>query len=389
MLLTIFIACVTFARMVKKTILMILLILITGLNLLVSNGQCKEHKPQAIPVDVYRVPKPSSLPVVLEYPARLKSVRKVQVVARVTGTLIKKFYTEGQFVKKGDLLYQIEPDTYQAKVDEAKALLQMREAQLNRARRDWNRIKALYEENAVSQKERDAALSAYEVAKAGTAEAKARLKMAKINLNYTSVKAPISGITGLKCVDVGNLVTNGTPLTTITQINPIYAEFSIPNMDVIKEKYCIKNGSWKNPAGKIKAVIKINGKRYKEMGFVDFIDTNMDIQTSTVKARAVLQNPDSSLMPGEFVRIALHGLVKKHAIMVPQKAILQNPLGTMVFVVDKGKAQAKPVKLGETSGNCYIVEKGLKEGDLVIVNNLFRVKPGMPVKVEKIIDTKR
>ena len=372
------------------------MVLLMGLSVFIVDGQCKEHETPAhkqIPVttvDVYKVLKPLDIPIVLEYPARLKSVKKVQIVARATGTLIRKFYTEGQFVKKGDLLYKIEPDSYQAAVDAANALLQMRKAQLNKAGRDWNRIKALYEDNAVSQRERDAVLSVYEIAKADITNAKANLKMATINLNYTSVKAPLNGITGLKCTDVGNLVTNGTPLTAITQVNPIYAEFSIPDINIIREKYYIKNGSWEKPTdAKIKAVIKINGKQYKETGFVNFIGTNIEVQTSTVKARGIFQNLKGYLMPGEFVRIMLHGLIRKDAIMIPQKAVLQNPLGTMVFVVDKGKAQVKPVKLGETSGNYYIIKQGLQEGDLVIVNNFFRVKPGMPVKIDKIINTKK
>lgn len=376
----------------------IFMVLLMGLSVFIVNGQCKEHETPAhkqIPittVDVYKVLKPSDIPIVLEYPARLKSVKKVQVVARITGTLMKKCYTEGQFVKKGDLLYKIEPDTYQAAVDGANAMLQMHKAQLNKAGRDWNRIKALYEDNAVSQRERDAVLSAYEIAKSGVANAKANLKMTTINLNYTSVKAPLSGITGLKSTDVGNLVTNGTPLTAITQVNPIYAEFSIPDINIIREKYHIKNGSWQKPTdGKIKAVIKINSKQYKETGFVNFIDTNIDVQTSTVKARAIFQNLKGYLMPGEFVRIMLHGLIRRDAIMIPQKAVLQNPLGAVVFVVNKGKgkAQARPVKLGETSGNYYIIKQGLQEGDLVIVNNFFRVKPGMLVKIDKIINTKK
>ncbi|MEA1995769.1 MAG: efflux RND transporter periplasmic adaptor subunit [Campylobacterota bacterium] len=374
----------------------IFIVLLMGLSVFIVDGQCKEHETPAhkqIPittVDVYKVLKPSDIPIVLEYPARLKSIKKVQIVARATGTLIRKFYTEGQFVKKGDLLYKIEPDSYQAAVDGANALLQMRKAQLNKAGRDWNRIKTLYEDNAVSQRERDAVLSVYKIAKADIANAKANLKMATINLNYTSVKAPLSGITGLKCTDVGNLVTNGTPLTAITQVNPIYAEFSIPDINIIRGKYYIKNGNWEKPTdGKIKTVIKINGKQYKETGFINFIGTNIDVQTSTVKARGIFQNPKGYLMPGEFVRIMLHGLIRKDAIMIPQKAVLQNPLGTVVFVVNKGKAQARPIKLGETSGNYYIIEQGLQEGNLVIVNNFFRVKPGMPVKIDKIINTKK
>ncbi len=343
-----------------------------------------------VAVDVYRVSKPSNVPVMLEYPARLKSTQKIQIVARVTGILVKKFYTEGKFVRKGDLLYKIEPGSYRAAVDGARAQLQMAKARLNKAARDWNRIKAMYADNIASQLQRDASLSAYEIAKAGIINAKATLKIAAIKLSYTDVRATINGITGLKSADVGSLATNGTPLVGITKVNPIYAEFSIPDINIIREKYYIKNGRWEKAAdGKIKAVIKINGKQYNKEGFVNFVDADIDPGTSTVKARAIFQNPSRYLMPGEFVRILLHGFFRKDAIMIPQKAVLQNPLGAMVFVADKGKVQIRPVKLGETSGQYYIIERGLKEGDLVIVDNFFRVRPGTSVKIDKTINAKR
>ena len=368
-------------------------ILLISLNIPLAAALAKTGTMPAgriVAVDVYKVSRPSNVPVMLEYPARLKSTQKVQIAARVTGILIKKFYTEGKFVRKGDLLYKIEPGSYKAAVDGARAQLQMAKARLNKAARDWNRIKAMYADNTASQLQRDASLSAYEIAKAGIINAEATLKIATINLNYTDVRATISGITGLESADVGSLVTNGTPLVRITKVNPIYAEFSIPDINIIREKYYIKSGRWEKAAdGKIKAIIKINGKPYNKEGFVNFVDADIDPGTSTVKARAIFQNPSRYLMPGEFVRIILHGFFRKDAVMIPQKAVLQNPLGTMVFVVNKGKAQIRPVKLGETSGQYYIIESGLKEGNLVIVDNFFRVRPGAPVKIDKTINAKR
>lgn len=377
-----------------KNGLVVVLTAIFAIFLVVSQSIAQKSvhstKIQAVQVDVYKVPKPHDMPVVLEYPARLKSVQKVQITARVTGTLIKKFYTEGQFVKKSALLYKIEPDIYQAAVDAAKAQFHSALSMLNKTKRDWTRIKSLYKVNATSQQERDSALSSYEIAKADVEKAKANLKSALINLNYTDVKATISGITGLKSADVGNLVTNGTPLVSITKIDPIYAEFSIPDVDIIKEKYNIKNGSWEKPTdGKIKAVIKINGRGYSKEGFVNFMDTNIDTATSTLKARAVFPNRDNFLMPGEFVRISLKGIVRKNSIIIPQECVLQNPLGTMVLIVNKGIVQTRPVKLGSTSGKYYIIKKGLKKSDLVIVDNLFRVRPGMSVKIDKTINKER
>jgi membrane fusion protein (multidrug efflux system) len=357
-----------------------------------SKANAKAKQPainHLLPVDVYKVEKPAAMPVDLIYPARLKSRQKVTIVARVSGTLLEKYYTEGQFIKKGDMLYTIEPNIYKAAFDAAKANLESAQAMLNKTKRDWERLKALYKANAASQQERDAALSAYEIAKADVERAKANLESAKINLDYTSVKATIDGIAGLKAADVGSFVANGTPLVTITKTNPIYAEFSIPDIDAIKEKYKIKNGQWSKPRyGKIKAYIQINGKQYEKEGIVDFIDANIDQETSTLKARAVFDNPDNMLIPGEFVRIKLKGLVRNNAILIPQKAVLQNPLGTIVFVANGGKIGVRPVKLGETSGEYYIIEWGLHQGDLVVVDNFFKIKPGMPVKIDKTVNQK-
>ncbi len=368
-----------------KTIAFTVLLLLFG-----TNGYCaNEQKMPPVSVDVYKVAKPADMPVELKYPTRIKSMQNVKIVARVSGTLLKKYYTEGQFVNKGDLLYMIEPDTYKAQVDAANAQLQSAIAALNKAERDWKRVKALYKANATSQQERDAALSAYEIAKANVERAKANLETAQINLNYTKVKATISGITGLKAADVGSFVTNGTPLVTITKVNPIYAEFSMPDIDAMREKYNIKNGKWTKAAeGELKAYLEINGKRYNKEGFVNFIDTNIDPQTSTVKARAVFNNPDRLLMPGEFARIIIKGLIRKNTILVPQKAVLQNPLGMIVFVVNNGRTEIRPIKISETSGKYFVVEKGLKAGDMVIVNNFFKIKPGMPVRIDKIVNAK-
>ncbi len=367
-------------------VLTFMFILVLSVQSISKTNTHKTAGLHALPVDVYRVEKPKDLPVDLEYPARLKSVQRVTVYARVSGVLMKKFYKDGQFVKKGDLLYEIEPDTYKALVDSAKAEVKSAKAALNKAKRDWRRVKALYDAKTVSQKTRDAALSAYEIAKADLEKAKANLTNAKINFNYTSVRAASDGVVGLPFVDVGNFVKSGTALTVITKLNPIYADFSIPDIGVVKQKYYIKNSKWKQFGDNLKAVLKINNAKYPKEGVVEFIDSNIDEKTSTVKARAVFDNMDNYLMPGEFERIILKGLFVKNTILVPQKAVLQNPLGVVVFVVDKKKAQIRPIKLGETSGKYYIVNWGLKRGDMVIVNNFFRLRPGMPVKIDKIVN---
>jgi len=336
--------------------------------------------------DIYVVPQAGNLPIVLKYPAQIKSFQNIKVVSRVLGVLESKHFTEGQKVNQGDLLYKIEDDIYKARVAEATASVQMNEASMNNASRNWERIKRLYKTKSVSVEKRDDALSEYEQATASYALAKAKLTQAKIDLNFTNVKAPINGIVGLKKVDIGDLVTNNPPqeLTTITQNEKVYVDFSMPLSDYKN----IKNSLWSLPEDKkVKVSIEIDDQPTTYAGMLDFIDVNINQSTSTVKMRAIVNNNDGFLMPGNFIRVALHDIVQKDVITIPQKAVLQNPLGTIVFIESGGKVGVKPVIIGKEFGDKYIVAGGpLQSGDRVIINNFFRVKPGADVIVDKIIN---
>ncbi len=359
-----------------------ILILIISIFLLISKQsvaqeQKKQPMPQAMGVSVYKVSKARSISVEVQYPARTKSVSMVTVVARVSGILKEKYFTEGQFVRKDDMLFKIEPDIYQAEYDSAKAQLEQAVAELNRAERDWQRIKASYEDKIVSEQQRDAALSAYEQAKALVESARARLKQAELNLRYTDVKAPVSGITGTRLVDPGNMVNPGTALVAITEVDPIYAEFSIPDTDLIRLK--AEDLKFKVQNSKISAFLLIENRPYRHSGKIDFMDSVIDEKTSSLKARAVFPNPDREVLPNQFVRVVIKGLQRKDSVVVPQKAVLQSPLGPFVYVVENGKAVVRNIKLGERTGDRFIVEEGLKPGDLVIMDNLMKIRPEMPV----------
>lgn len=338
-------------------------------------------------VDVFKVSQAQEEAITLQYPGKTISAQSVTIKARSNGILLKKFFNEGDFVKEGDALYKIEPDTYEAAVNQAKANVAAAEVQVQKTQKDWERIKALYDNGASSEQEKDGAYWAYESAKASLASAKATLQTASINLDRTTVKATISGMTGLKQVDVGALVSDGTPLVDITQITPLHVEFSIPDIDVMKQKYNIKNGKWSKPTeGKLKASLLLNDQPYKEIGTVDFLDNTLNAKTGSLKARATFKNDNKELLPNQFVKVSLVGLTRNNVIKVPQKAVLQNPLGTVVFVVEDGKAIARPVKVGEASDNDYVIESGLKTGDQVILNNFFRIKNQAPVKIDKVVN---
>ncbi|WP_321313880.1 efflux RND transporter periplasmic adaptor subunit [Halarcobacter sp.] len=355
-------------------------------SLLAAEGAPAGKQMPAPKADAYIVPEAQDLKIDLKYPAQIKALKSAVVYSRVLGVLEELRFEEGKKVNKGDSLFKIEDDLYKAKVDAALASVKMNQATLDNATRSWNRIKKLYKSKAVTTEQRDNSLSTYEEALASLALAKAELKQAQIDLDYTKVKAPISGIAGIKKVDVGNLVTANPPmeLVTITQNEKVYVDFSMPLSDYKN----IKTGLWTIPSdGKINVTLNVNDKPISAKGYVDFIDVNIDKDTSTVKMRALIDNENNQLMAGNFARVTLNGIVQKNVITIPQKALLQNPLGTVVFVENKGVAAVKPVIIGNESGDKYIVIGGpLQSGDKVIVNNFFRVKPGKPVAVDKIIN---
>ena len=346
-----------------------------------------KQQPPAPSVDVFKISAPKEEALVFEYPAKTLSSQTVLVKARANGILQKKFFTEGQRVKEGDVLYAIEKESYEAAYNLAKANVASLEVSVQKTQKEWERLKGLFENGASSEQEKDSAYFAYEGAKASLNGAKASLQNAAINLDRTVIKAPASGVVGMKQVDVGALVSEGTALVEITQTDPLHVEFSIPDIDVMKQKYNIKNGKWSNPTdGKLKASLSIGVQKYKEVGVVDYLSSSLDAKTGSLKARASFKNANNELLPNQFVKVSLLGLTRANVIKVPQKAVLQNPLGTVVFVVEDGKAVTRPVKIGETSENEFVIDSGLKEGDTVIVNNFFRIKNGAPVKVDKVIN---
>lgn len=349
-------------------------------------AQEQAKAPMAPKVDVYIVKETKQAPVSLEYPARIQSLKEVTITARVSGVLEKQMYTEGAKLSKGTPMYKIEPTIYAADVAAKKANLNVVTAMFEKAQKDWERAKGLYEEKAISEQDKDTVYFAYVTAKANVDVARAELDKVQVSLDYTDVKSTINGVAGIKLVDVGDYVTVGTPLVKMTQIDPIYAEFSIPNINQIKERYALKYGSFKDlQDAKLKAVLIVNGKEYEEEGHIDYVASHVDNATSTLKSRAVFNNKDAKLIAGEFAKIKIIGVVSNNVLSVPQKAVLQNPLGTIVFVVVDGKAAIKPVKIIEASGDKFIVQ-GVAPKDVVIVNNFFRVKPNAPVTIDKTIN---
>jgi len=339
------------------------------------------HRKMPTPhVDVFEVKPPQKIKIDnLIYPAQTKAYEYVTVVAKVNGTLQKEFFKEGDFVKKDEILFKIDDSIYQAKVEAAKANLDMARANLYKAKKDWERAKKLYAKLSISQKEKDAAFSAYNSALASLENAKANLKLAKINLDYTDVKAPISGITTVKKIDVGNYVTIGTPLVDIYNIDKIYVYFSLPESDFEKLNNLYEVD------GKLKVDILKNNKVVAS-GFIDYMDKKIDKTTSTVQFRAIIDNKDKKLLPGDFVKVKLANVYQNNAVLIPQKALLQNQKGMIVFVAENNKVAIRPIFSIREYKDKFIVKGLIKPGDKVILNNFFRIRPGAQIIIDKTIN---
>jgi membrane fusion protein (multidrug efflux system) len=324
-----------------------------------------------------------ALPVSWEYVGQTAGSREVEVRARVTGILVSRNFKEGERVKQGQSLFTIDPAQFQAAVARAEADVVAAQARLEQARRNAARLKPLYAEKAVSQKEHDDAVSAEAIGEADAKAARARLTEAKLNLQYTRVEAPVSGVTTRALPSEGTLVSGpNVLLTSVVQIDPIWVNFGIPDNEQARMQKEAQAGSLKLPRNLEVELRLSDGSVYPHKGRVDFADVRVSTQTGTREARAELPNPQAALRPGQFVRVVLKGASRPNAITVPQRAVLEGPQGKFVYVVDeKGTAQARPVQAGEWAGERWVIASGLKGGERVIVDGVMKIGPGAPVSI--------
>ena len=314
------------------------------------------------------------------YAARTQAAEDVEVRARVQGTLLRRHYTEGSLVKAGALLFEIDPAPFEARVQQADADLSRAQAQARQAEREWTRTAAMFKDNAVSARDRDAALSALELAQAGVATAQAQLRDARIQLGYTRVTAPISGHAGMRALSEGNLVSANALLTTVRKLDPIQVVFAMPEADAVAQRQRAQQAGAGSQAALTASLTLADGTRYAQSGVIDFTATTLDPQTGTLQARASFSNPNGQLLPGQFVRLALGGLTLPNTLVVPEQAVGQGAQGATVYVVDsQNVAQLRSVKLGQNLASGQIVTEGLAAGERVIVDGVAKVRAGMAV----------
>jgi membrane fusion protein (multidrug efflux system) len=328
---------------------------------------------------------PKALPVTYEYVGQTAGYREVEVRARVTGIVLKRNFKEGNPVKQGDSLFTIDPAPFKVALAKAEADLATARARSSQARREVERLKPVAEIKAVSRKELDDAISAEDVTAAEVKAAQARVDEAKLNLDYTRVESPISGVSSRALRSEGTLVSGpDVLLTTVTQVDPIYVIFGIPEAEQLRIRRDVDAGRLKLPADRrFDVTLRLaDGGTYGKTGKLGFTDARVDSQTGTIEARAEFPNPNGMLHPGQFARVTLTGATRPSAITVPQRAVLEGPQGKFVYVVNaEGKAEPRPVAVGEWAGDAWIINTGLAAGDKVIVDGVLKIGPGAPVRI--------
>lgn len=331
-----------------------------------------------------------------EYVGQTAGSREVEIRARVNGIVEKRLYEEGNVVKAGQPLFRLDSAAYAAAAAQTEAALASAEANLKQAEREYARMKPLIEAKAISQKEWDQAVSGFDIARAQQKEAQARLAAARVDLGYTHIAAPISGVIG-RALKVEGALANATGgdslLATMAQTDPMHVNFAIAEREKSDHNAELAAGTLKTP--KTGFVVKLKtseGQWLKPVGRLDFSDYKADANTGAYAARAEFANPNGALAPGQFVRVVLTGATRPDAIVVPQRAVLDGPMGKYVYVVGKDKdgkpaAEPRPVVPGEwvamdgNEKNGWIIRQGLKAGDPVIIDGTARIfAPGQAIQ---------
>ncbi len=319
-----------------------------------------------------------------ELPGRTSAYRKAEVRPQVSGIIQKRLFTEGAEVKAGAQLYQIDPATYEAAYSSAQAQLASAEANFSAAKARNARVQNLNSSKVISQQDADDSVAAFAQAQAGLEIAKAAVETARINLKYTKVVAPISGVIGKSSVTEGALVNAGQTqvLTTIQQLDPIYVDVSQSADELLKLRRQIMSGKVAAPGEAKVSLTLSDGSRYEQEGRLQFAEVGVSESTGTVVLRALFPNPNKLLLPGMFVRTQLQEGVHANAILVPQQGITRDRTGnaTALVINKESKVEVRQLKTSRAVGDKWLVDEGLAVGEQIIVEGLQKVKPGATVK---------
>ncbi len=361
------------------------LLAIFGITVLLSG--CKRSQTTETPppptVEVAEVIK-KDVPVYSEWTASTDGLVNATIRAQVQGYLIKRDYTEGDFVRKGQVLFEIDPRTFQAALEQAKAQLAEQQARWGSVKANLERIKPLVEQRAVSKKDYDDAIGAEAATRAAVASSQAVVDKVQLDLSFTKVTSPIDGIAGIAKAQLGNLVGPGSveELTMVSTVDPIKVYILMSEQEYLKN---VQNGREHGQRMPLELILA-DGKVHPYTGSFAFADRQVDVKTGTIKVAALFPNPGNVIRPGQFARVRAQTSIKKGAVLVPQRAIMELQAGYQVAVVGSdNKVIMKPVKMAERMDSLWAVDEGVKPGERVIAEGLQKVKPGMVVTTKPFV----
>jgi len=361
------------------------LLILLALLLVHCKGETTSALPPSLPhVEVVDVVQ-KDVPIYSEWVGTTDGSVNAHIRAQVSGYLLKRPYVEGGFVKKDELLFELDPNKFKVALDQAQGDLAKAQAQLMKTKLDVERDTPLAKQGAISQKELTDSVQAYEAAKGDTAAAKAAVEQAKLNLGWTRITAPIDGVVGIAKAQIGDLIDANSELTSMSTLDPIRVYFPVSEQEylgaaeMIRQRY--KERKEGEAYGGVQLELILGGEKvYPHKGQFILVDRQVDVKTGTILVAAIFPNPNSLLRPGQFARVRAVTKTRENALLVPQRAVTELQGSYQVAVVTPdNKVDVRPVKVGPRTGNLWIIDQGLNQGERVVVEGLQKLKAGMTV----------
>ena len=340
--------------------------------------------PPLVQVEVANVLQ-KDVPLQMEWVGTTDGSNNALIRAQVSGYLLKRPYTEGAFVKKGELLFELDPSRFHTALDQALGDLAKAQAQFTKAKQDVERDTPLAKAGAVSQKELDDSIQSHAATKGSVATAKAAVAQAKLNLSWTRITAPIDGVVGISKAQIGDLIDANTELTSMSTLDPIRVYFPMSEQEYLAAADKVQQGYRERKEAKEYSLalleLVLGGEKiYPHKGKFYLVDRQVDTKTGTIRVAALFPNPNNLLRPGQFARVRAVTQTKERAILVPQRAVTEMQGSYQVAVVTpENKVEIRPVKVGRRSGSLWIIDHGVEPGERVVVEGLQKVKAGMTV----------
>jgi len=370
----------------SQTSLSLLALLLLPASSVLSGCQSQKASgpPPPAEVEVVSVVQ-KDVPIYGEWVATLDGYVNAQIQPQVTGYIVDQTYKEGSFVRKGQILFQIDTRPFQALLDQAKAQLAQAQAQLGKTQLDVDRDTPLAKERAIAQSQLDNDIQANLAAKASVKAAEAQVEQSQLNLDFTHVTSLVNGIVGIAQVQIGNLVSPTTVLTSVSQVNPIKAYFPISEQEYMHYAARINAHNQQEVPSDAPPfdLVLADGTVYPQKGRLLLTNRQVDVTTGSIQLVCAFPNPNNILRPGQFGRVRAAGETRMGALLVPQRAVTELQGTYQVAVVEGDKVALLPVKVGERIGTMWIIESGVRPGQLVVVEGLQKVRDGSPVRIKQ------